>query len=342
MSSSTTDSKNSRIQILPEDMANKIAAGEVIERPASVVKELLENSIDSGSTQIAIEIESAGKTLIKVTDNGSGLFPEDTDLAFQRHATSKVIQPEDLEAIETLGFRGEALSSIASISKVKLSTAKNDGQVGSEVFVDGGVIKKVKGISRTRGTTVEVRQLFFNTPARKKFLKKDTTESSHVTQVVTQQALAHPQIHFALTHNGRKIFNTLPTEQSLYRIAELFGPELAKELVRVEAEDSNYRLDGYISSPVFTRSNRSSQYFYVNQRFIRDKVILHATQQGYGHLLPKNQHPILFLFLSMKPDLIDVNVHPCKAEVRFAFQQEVHRFVSENIRKAIHLLHPTR
>ncbi|MEC7641073.1 MAG: DNA mismatch repair endonuclease MutL [Nitrospinota bacterium] len=332
---STTDRENPRIQVLPADMANKIAAGEVIERPASVVKELLENSIDAGSTQITVEIKDAGKTLIKVADNGTGMVPEDTGLVFHRHATSKVIQPHDLVSIKTLGFRGEALSSIASIAKVKLSTAKNEGQEGREVVVDGGEIKQTRKTARPRGTTVAVQQLFFNTPARKKFLKRDATEFSHISQVATQQALANPHIHFTLTHNGRKVFSTLPTEQSLYRIAELFGSELAKELVRLEAQNGNYRLEGYISSPVFTRSNRASQYFYVNQRFIRNKVILHATQQGYGHLLPKNQHPVLFLFLSMDPGLVDVNVHPCKAEVRFAFQQDVHHFVSESIRRAL-------
>lgn len=326
---------DSRIRVLPQDMANKIAAGEVIERPASVVKELLENAIDAGATQIGIEIESAGKQLIRVTDNGCGMFPEDARLAFQRHATSKISQADDLASIRTLGFRGEALPSIASIAKVRLTTARDEGQAGSEVLVDGGVVREARETARPRGTTVEVRQIFFNTPVRKKFLKGDTTESSHITQAATQQALANPHIHFTLTHNGRKVFKTLPAEQGLYRVAELFGTELAKELVRVEEDNGRYRLEGYVSNPVYTRSNRSAQYFYVNRRFIRDKVILHATQSGYGHLLPKGQYPVLFLFLSMDPGLVDVNVHPCKAEVRFAFQQEVHQFVSGAIRSAL-------
>lgn len=335
MPSSPADKKDSRIHILPDDLANKIAAGEVIERPASVVKELLDNSIDAGPSQISIEIEAAGKNLIKVADNGEGMSSRDAGLAFQRHATSKLIRSEDLEAIKTLGFRGEALPSMGSIAKVRLSTANDEHNVGTEILVVGGMMQEVKEIARPRGTTVEVRQLFFNTPARKKFLKGDTTESSHITQVVTQQALAHPHIHFTLTHNGRRIFNTLPTEQGLYRIAELFGAELTKQMIRVEEQDGRYRLEGYISNPVSTRSNRSLQYFYINNRFIRDKVILHATQHGYSHLLPKDQYPVLFLFLSMDPSLVDVNVHPSKAEVRFAFQQEVHHFVSESIRKSL-------
>ena len=327
--------KDSRIRVLPQDMADKIAAGEVIERPASVVKELLENAIDAGATQIGIEIESAGKQLIRVTDNGCGMFPEDARLAFQRHATSKIGPADDLMSIRTLGFRGEALPSIASIAKVRLVTARDGGQAGSEVLVDGGAVRQVKETARPKGTTVEVRHIFFNTPARKKFLKGDTTESSHITQAATQQALANPHIHFTLAHNGRKVFKTLPAEQGLYRIAELFGTDLARELVRVEEDNGRYRLEGYVSNPVYTRSNRSAQYFYVNRRFIRDKVILHATQSGYGHLLPKGQYPVLFLFLSMDPALLDVNVHPSKAEVRFAFQQEVHQFVGGAIRAAL-------
>ncbi|MCP5103487.1 MAG: DNA mismatch repair protein MutL, partial [bacterium] len=176
---------------------------------------------------------------------------------------------------------------------------------------------------------------FYNTPVRKKFLKGDVTESSHISQVVTQQSLAHPEIHFTLNQNGRKVIDTLPTEHSLYRVAELFGPELTKELVRVEKSNEDYRLEGYVSNPVYTRSNRSTQFFYINKRFIRDKVIFHAIQHGFSHLLPKNRYPVLFLFLEMDPGLVDVNVHPAKAEVRFAYQQEVHRFVSEGIREGL-------
>jgi DNA mismatch repair protein MutL len=203
------------------------------------------------------------------------------------------------------------------------------------ISIEGGGSAQAKETSCPHGTTIEVSQLFYNTPARKKFLKGDGTESSHITQVVTQHALAHPQIHFTLINNGRKVIDVLPTDQHLYRIAELFGAELAKELVQVDTEYGDYRLEGFISSPVYTRSSRSAQYCYVNQRFVRDKVILHSTQQGYSHLLPKGQHPAIYLFLSMDPKLFDVNVHPAKAEVRFAFQQEVHRFVSGSVKDSL-------
>ncbi|MDA0691842.1 MAG: DNA mismatch repair endonuclease MutL [Nitrospinae bacterium] len=335
MSSPISSTKNSRIHVLPEALANQIAAGEVVERPASVVKELVENSIDAGATRIQIDIEAGGKNLIKVTDNGLGMSREDAELAFARHATSKIAHPEDLEVIHTLGFRGEALPSIASVAKVRLSTASDENQGGALVNVEGGTMAAVKDIACPRGTTLEVAHLFYNTPARKKFLKGDSTEFSHISQVVTQQALANPQIQFNLKHNGREIITTLPTDQLLYRIAELFGSDLAKELVTVNRESGSYKLQGYISSPIYTRSNRSAQFCFINQRFIRDKVILHATQQGYSHLLPRGRHPVIFLNLSMDPKLLDVNVHPSKAEVRFAFQQEVHQLVSEEVRNSL-------
>ena len=335
MSAIPQENSKSRVRILPDDLASQIAAGEVVERPMSVVKELVENSIDAGSTRILIEIEQGGKKLIRVTDNGSGLSLEDAELSFLRHATSKISSSSDLEKIVSLGFRGEALPSIASVSKVRMTTSADEHLGGVIISIEGGGSAQAKETSCPHGTTIEVSQLFYNTPARKKFLKGDGTESSHITQVVTQHALAHPQIHFTLINNGRKVIDVLPTDQHLYRIAELFGAELAKELVQVDTEYGDYRLEGFISSPVYTRSSRSAQYCYVNQRFVRDKVILHSTQQGYSHLLPKGQHPAIYLFLSMDPKLFDVNVHPAKAEVRFAFQQEVHRFVSGSVKDSL-------
>jgi len=334
MSAISQGNSKSPVRILADDLANQIAAGEVVERPMSVVKELVENSIDAGSTRILIEIEQGGKKLIRVTDNGSGLSLEDAELSFLRHATSKISSSSDLEKIVSLGFRGEALPSIASVSKVRMTTSADEHLGGVIISIEGGSAQ-TKETSCPHGTTIEVSQLFYNTPARKKFLKGDGTESSHITQVVTQHALAHPQIHFTLINNGRKVIDVLPTDQHLYRIAELFGAELAKELVQVDTEYGDYRLEGFISSPVYTRSSRSAQYCFVNQRFVRDKVILHSTQQGYSHLLPKGQHPAIYLFLSMDPKLFDVNVHPAKAEVRFAFQQEVHRFVSGSVKDSL-------
>jgi DNA mismatch repair protein MutL len=327
--------KENKIQVLSDEMANKIAAGEVIERPASAVKELLENSIDAGATEIIIEIESAGKELIKISDNGCGMTALDSKMAFQRHATSKLYEPSDLEAIQTLGFRGEALPSIASVSKVLLTTSHDENTTGYEIEVEGGKTISTKEIARPKGTTFEIRELFYNTPARRKFLKRDSTEASHIAQATTQQALAHPRISFSLTHNGRKIINVRKSEQSLYRISEIMGADLTKELVPVEISDNSYHLEGFVSNPVFTRGTPSAQYFFVNNRFIKDKVILHAIQHGYSHLLPKGQYPVIFLYLTMDPKLVDVNVHPAKAEVRFAFQQDVHRFVSKGIRNAI-------
>jgi DNA mismatch repair protein MutL len=331
----TNKNKRSHIRILPDDLANQIAAGEVVERPMSVVKELVENSIDAGATRILIEIEQGGKKLIRVTDNGLGLSLEDAKLAFLRHATSKICTSSDLEKISSLGFRGEALPSIASVSKVRMTTSSDESIGGVIILIEGGGYAQTKETSCPHGTTIEVLELFYNTPARKKFLKGDGTESSHIAQVVTQHALAYPQIHFTLINNGRKALDVLPTDQHLYRIAELFGAELAKELVQVDTEYGDYRLEGFISSPVYTRSSRSAQYCYVNQRFVKDKVILHSTQQGYSHLLPKGQHPAIYLFLHMDPKLFDVNVHPAKAEVRFAFQQEIHRFVSSAVKDAL-------
>ena len=323
------------IQILSDDLANQIAAGEVVERPASIVKEVVENSIDAGATRISIEIEEAGKKSIRVSDNGSGMEPEDARLAFQRHATSKIRSASDLECIQSLGFRGEALPSIASISRVRMATGTGKGRNGTEISIEGGGAFQVKEIAFSQGTTIEVNQIFYNTPARQKFLKRDGTEASHITQVVQQQALAHPEIQFSLHHNGRQLLATLPTDQALYRIAELFGAELSKELIRVESDDGTYRIEGFISSPVYTRSNRNTQYCFINSRFVRDRVLLSATQQGYSHLLPRGQHPVLFLFMTMDPGLLDVNVHPAKAEVRFAFQQDVYRFVSHAVQDAL-------
>jgi len=325
----------SSIRVLSEDLANQIAAGEVVERPASVVKELVENSIDAGATLIRLDIEGGGKTKIRIMDNGMGMLPEECKIAFSRHATSKISEFSDLETIQSLGFRGEALPSIASVAKVRCTSARDEEQGGKRIVVEGGELIEEKDFACPQGTTIEVAHLFYSTPARSKFLKGDSTEFSHITQVVTQQALAYPAIQFQLTHNGREVIQTLPTDQVHYRIAELFGADLAKSLVQVNSSSGDYKLEGYVSNPVYTRSNRSAQFCFINGRFVRDKVILHATQQGYSHLLPKGQHPALFLYLTMDPKLLDVNVHPSKAEVRFAFQQDVHQFVSRSILEAL-------
>ena len=330
-----SDKAVSQIHILSDDLANQIAAGEVVERPASVVKELIENSIDAQATIIRLDIEGGGKKKIRIMDNGMGMTPNECLLAFSRHATSKISRFEDLQNIRSLGFRGEALASIASIAKVRCTSARSEIEGGKLVVVEGGEVIEEKDASCSRGTILEVAQLFYITPARSKFLKGDSTEFSHITQAVTQQALANPNIQFYLTHNGREVINTLATEQLHYRIAELFGPDLAKSLIEVDTKSGDYHLKGFVSSPVYTRSSRNAQYCFVNGRFVRDKVILHATQQGYSHLLPKGLHPAMFLYLTMDPKLVDVDVHPSKAEVRFAFQQDLHQFVAHSVRAAL-------
>ena len=334
-----SDKAVSQIRILSDDLANQIAAGEVVERPASVVKELVENSIDAQATLIRLDIEGGGKKKIRIMDNGMGMTPNECLLAFSRHATSKISRFEDLQNIRSLGFRGEALPSIASIAKVRCTSARSEIEGGKLVVVEGGEVIEEKDASCSRGTTIEVAQLFYVTPARSKFLKGDSTEFSHITQIVTQQALAYPNIQFHLTHNGREVINTLPTEQLHYRIAELFGPDLAKSLIEVDVKSGDYQMKGFVSNPVYTRPSRNAQYCFVNGRFVRDKVILHATQQGYSHLLPKGQHPAMFLYLMMDPKLVDVNVHPSKAEVRFAFQQDLHQFVAHGVLAALEKNH---
>ncbi|QPJ62802.1 MAG: DNA mismatch repair endonuclease MutL [Candidatus Nitronauta litoralis] len=324
------------IQVLPETLANQIAAGEVVDRPASVVKELVENAIDAGARKIRIEIEGAGKNTIRISDNGKGMSPADAALAFERHATSKVATPDDLFGIETLGFRGEALPSIASVSRIRLTTATEDGGgAGTEVVIEGGSASVVREIAHSQGTAVEVSDLFYNTPARKKFLKADSAETRSITQVVTQQALAWPEVAFQLINGGRKVIDTLSTDQTLYRIAELFGADMTRELISVDQTEGSLQVKGFVSSPVFTKSNRNAQYCYINSRFVKDKIILSATQLGYSHLLPRGQHPAIFLFLTMDPKEVDVNVHPAKAEVRFAHQQEVHLFIMRAVKNAL-------
>ncbi len=324
------------IKVLPEKLANQIAAGEVVDRPASVVKELVENAVDAGARKIRIEIEGAGKNTIRISDNGGGMVPQDAALAFERHATSKVTTAEDLFGIETLGFRGEALPSIASVSRIRLTTGTAEGGgAGTEVVIEGGNAPVIREMAHSTGTAVEVSDLFFNTPARKKFLKADSAETRSIIQVITQQALAWPEIAFQFVNGGRKVIDTLSTDQVLYRIAELFGADMTRELISVDQKEGSLHVKGFVSSPVFTKSNRNAQYCFINSRFVKDKVILSATQLGYSHLLPRGQHPAIFLFLSMDPKEVDVNVHPAKAEVRFAHQQEVHLFIMRAVKNAL-------
>jgi DNA mismatch repair protein MutL len=324
-----------RIHILPENLANKIAAGEVVERPASVVKELIENALDAQAKRIVVALRGGGKQSIRVSDDGMGMESDDALLAIERHATSKITRDEDLLAISTFGFRGEALPSIAAVSRFQLLTATKAGEPGTEITIEGGVLRQVRPVGCPVGTVVEVRQLFFNTPARLKFLKSNATELGHITHVVTYQALSHPHVSFTLTHHQKTLLD-LPAHTSYFhRIAALWGKELVHQLIPREISDAHIRLTAFIAPPTYTRTSREHQFIFVNGRYVRDRLINHATQEAYRHTLPLHRHPVFFLFLFLDPQDLDVNVHPCKIEVRFRRQDVIHNMVVETFRQAL-------
>lgn len=324
-----------KIQVLPEILAKQIAAGEVVERPASVVKELVENAVDAGATSIYVEVFEGGKKGIKVIDNGTGMTRDDTKLCIERHSTSKISTLEELSHIRTLGFRGEALPSIASVSKMKITTLCQGEHVGTELCLKQGKIKEIKDTGCPQGTIVEVNDLFYNTPARLKFLKSINTELSYISSVIAQAALANPKIHFKLFHNSRSLMNAPSVNDNLERIAVLFGKKLAKEMIRVEANYNGIELDGYISKPAMTKSSRTGQHLFVNSRPVKDKTVTHAVYQAYRTFLPKDRNPLFFLFLDLNPEMVDVNVHPSKMEVKFKNQSEIHEFIEEFVRSRI-------
>lgn len=325
-----------KIHILPEELCNKIAAGEVVERPSSVVKELIENSLDSGATAITVELEGGGKRLIRITDNGCGMSRQDAFLSFERHATSKIETDSDLFALTTLGFRGEALASIASVSRLRMSTCDSEDGSGHQIYAEGGRIKRADEIGLPKGTSIEVRNLFFNLPARKKFLRKEQTELGHAADIVTKQALAKPEVSFVLKHNDRVLLD-LRRERGLQeRFAALLGRSLLKDMLTVEAgQESSLRLRGLISQPQLNRSAATHIYTFINGRYIRDRVVQHAVMEGYRHLLMKGRYPVAVLFLDMDPSQVDVNVHPTKHEVRFREQSLVHDFIAESLKATL-------
>ena len=342
----------SKIRVLPEALANKIAAGEVVERPASVVKELLENAIDAGSLNIEIEVEGGGKRLIKVQDDGEGMTADDALLAFERHATSKLHQAEDLVAIATLGFRGEALPSIASVSRLLLETRAVDSSIGTQVEIVGARMTAVKEVARPRGTSLTVRDLFFNVPARKKFLRSESTELGHIANFVTQYALAHPDTRFQLKTSGSELFHFHPVTSLRERIFQVFGSDLLNQMIEMHEEVPVYyqdeeddsgktgqglkvRVHGFISKPEVHKLNRNSLYFFVNRRMVRDRIILHAVSEAYRNILPSGIFPVVLLFIEMPYQEVDVNVHPSKTEVRFRHQALVHDFLRDAIRKTL-------
>jgi DNA mismatch repair protein MutL len=348
-----------RIRVLPDQVANQIAAGEVVDRPASVVKELLENALDAGANRIRVEVEAGGRRLIRLTDDGQGMNRDDALLAFERHATSKLRTADDLLSIATLGFRGEALPSIASVARVTLETATGDDTVGTRLEIAGGKILRVDDAALPRGTTLAVADLFFNTPARRKFLRAESTELAHVTALVTHYALAHPEKHFELLSATHTIVSAPPVARTAERIYQIFGKDTLAQLLPVAAEiplaraglpepppwkvdpdqpvrdPGTLRLTGFYSKPELQKLNRNSIYIFVNKRLIRDRLLLHAITEAYRNVIPPTSFPVVLLFLEMPPEEVDVNVHPAKTEVRFRQQSLIHDFVRDSLRTAL-------
>jgi DNA mismatch repair protein MutL len=350
-----------RIHVLSENVANKIAAGEVVERPASVVKELLENSLDAGSTRIKISVEAGGKKLIQISDNGCGMVRDDALLAFERHATSKIKNAEDLLNVATLGFRGEALPSIASVCRFRLETQAPEDSSGTIVEINGGKIYKVEEAGLPTGTSITIHDLFFNVPARKKFLKSESTELAHISSLVTNYALAHPDKHFELHSATNAVLVVSPVANQSERIYQIFGKEILDQLIpvaamqpleriglpqpppwrKVEEEDAapkdpgELRMHGFISKPEIQKLNRNSIYIFVNGRLIRDRLIQHAILEAYRNILPPTVFPVVLLFMELPSGEVDVNVHPSKTEVRFRQQSITHDFVRDSIRAAL-------
>ena len=354
-----------RIHVLSETVANQIAAGEVVERPASVVKEMLENSLDAGATRIKISVEAGGKKLIQITDNGCGMVRDDAMLAFERHATSKIKNTEDLLSIATLGFRGEALPSIASVSRLRLETRAEEEAAGTVVEINGGKIARVEEAGLPLGTSITVRDLFFNTPARKKFLKAESTELSHIASLVTHYALAHPEKHFELHSATNAMLVAPPVAGYSERVYQVFGKETLDQLIPVASRQAlervglpqpppwrrkevdedgeavvpqdpgEMRIHGFVSKPEIQKLNRNSIFVFVNGRLIRDRLVHHALTEAYRNIIPPSVHPVVLLFLEMPAGEVDVNVHPSKTEVRFRQQSVMHDFVRDSVRAAL-------
>jgi len=324
------------IRVLPDHVSNQIAAGEVVERPASVAKELVENSIDAGATRITIEIEGGGRRLLKVSDDGEGMVRDDAVLAFERHATSKIRSSDDLALIATLGFRGEALASIASVAKVELTTQTADAAAATRVTIDGGKMRDVKDAAHPRGTTLTIRDLFFNVPARRKFLRSEATETFHLTNLVTHYALAHPEIAFSFINNGREVLHATAASDLKERAYQVFGQDFLDNLLEVDGGHPQVaRVSGYISAPRDRRTSRDSQYLFVNRRFVRDRLIGRALSEGYRSVLPHGVYPAALLFIETPLEEVDVNVHPAKTEVRFRRAAAVADAVRESVRDAL-------
>lgn len=323
------------IRVLPDHLANQIAAGEVVERPVSALKELLENAIDAGARSIRVELEAGGKRRIRVIDDGHGMDRDDCLMALERHATSKLTRAEDLFSISTLGFRGEALPSIASVSRMTLESRHKDAETGVQVEMAGTKMLKVNEVSRPVGTSVTVDQLFFNIPARKKFLRKTETELALLVNLVTQYSMRHIDVHFQLLHNDRSLIDVTPVETLKERIYQHYGRDMLDQLIPFEKETKWLKISGLTSSPTLYRSSRNFQYLFVNNRLVKDKVLNHAISEGYRGFSEERIFPVIFLFLEMPSQEVDVNVHPAKTEVKFINSHFVHDQVTEAIREAL-------
>ena len=320
------------IRELSKSMINKIAAGEVVERPANVVKELVENSVDAGAKRIEIVVEKSGSDLIKIVDDGCGIAAEQLVLALSPHSTSKISEADDLFRIHTLGFRGEALASIAEVSQLVLSSRTADAEAGAQIRSDGGVFDEIVPCGRPVGTTVEARNIFFNVPARRKFLKSPTTEFGHISEAVVRIALPRPDVHFVLKHNGRTVYDLPATSDRKERIGRVFGADVATRLVEIESEYKNVKVTGFVGLPDLSRGSQSLQYIFLNGRHIRDRALQHALTEAYRGLLVSGRHPVAFLNIATPPDFVDVNVHPSKLEVRFVDGQAIYASVLGAIR----------
>ena len=323
-----------QIRLLPNQLISQIAAGEVVERPASALKELLENSLDAGSSDIQVSLIQGGVKQLKVTDNGSGIAEDDLAMALTRHATSKIFSLEDLEAVASLGFRGEALASIASVSRTIISSRETNTKHAWCIASAGSEIAPIEPAALDVGTIIEVNDLYFNTPARRKFLKQEATEFGHCEAAFERVALSRPDVSFMLQHNGRVISRYI-ISQANKRFTEVLGAEFSAESISVEEEAAGLKLWGAIAKPTFSRNSRDTQYAYVNGRFVRDKLLSHAIRQAYQDVLHHDRHPAFVLFLELDPNLVDVNVHPAKTEVRFRDGQGIHRFVFHSLHKAL-------
>lgn len=323
------------IVLLDDNTINKIAAGEVIERPASVVKELMENSIDAGATAINVEIRNGGISYIRITDNGKGIAPDDMEIAFERHATSKIRKAEDLETVKSMGFRGEALASVAAISKIEMVSKTAENEIGYRIEIEGGKIINKEEAGCPKGTAITITDLFFNTPVRYKFLKKDFTEAGYIEDAVTRLALVHPEVAIKLINSGKTIIQTPGNNESKATIYSIYGKDVAENILDVDYTYEDIHITGVIGKPVIARSNRSNQLFFVNQRFIKDKTLTSAAEQGYKGMITIGKYGFLVLNIEMNPQKVDVNVHPAKLEVRFEEESKIFKAVYHTIKDTL-------